>query len=268
MPNYVKRYTKKAYKKVYGSRKIPGAIKKTGEVAKDIAGLTASVAMIMGRLNVEKNYVDTDVVTRATGQVEGNGDGATVQDLLPAISQGDGQGNRHGNSIKATGISCQLQFASMANTQGARKIRVSLLKVRSADNNVTQQEAFQHYFDVNPLSGVRDYNCPRNYRSGTHDGITCVRSQTYYLKAPTVLSGNVDNEAGILTTKFNVKLNDVLRYDVNGDTLPTGMKYVLCVQMDAGNNSGGSASTLDVPIKVVNSGADCRISTRFWYVDN
>lgn len=268
MPFTPRKYAKKAYKKVYGSRKYPAAIKKTGEVAKDIAGLTASVGMIMARLNVEKNYVDSDVVTRSTAQVQVNGDGSTVTDLLPAISQGDGQGDRHGNSIKATGISCQLQFSSMANTQGARKIRVSLLKVKSADNGVTEQEAFQHYYDVNPLSGVRDYNCPINYRSGAHDGITCLRSSTYTLKAPTVMSGNIDNEAGILTTKFNVKLNDVLRYDADGDTLPTGIRYVLCVQLDSGNSDGSTASTQDVPIKVVNSGADARISTRFWYVDN
>lgn len=267
MPNYAKKYARKAYKKVYGSRKFSSAVKKTTDVAKDVAALTGSVAMIMSRLNVEKNYVDSDVVTRSTGQVEQNGDGATVFNVLPVIPQGTGQGDRHGNSIKATGLSVQLQANSMSNCQGARKLRVSLLKVKSADNGVSEQEAFQHYFDVNPLSGVRDYNCPINYRSGAHDGITCVRSQTYYLPSPQFLTGSIDNEAGILTRKFNVKLNDVLRYDSDVDTLPTGIRYVICVQMDAGNNSA-SASTLDVPITTGHSGATVRMSTRFWYVDN
>ncbi len=267
MPFTPRKYAKKAYKKVYGSRKFSGAVKKTTEVAKDVAALTGSVAMIMARLNVEKNHKDTDVTTKTTGQVQGNSDGADAEDITPVISQGDGEGNRHGNSLKATGLSCQLQFSSQANCQGARKIRVSLLKVKSADNGVTASEALEHYWDVNPLTGLRDFNAPRNYRSGAHDGITCVRSSVYNLRGPSVLSGTVDNEAGVLTTKFNVKLNDVFRYDANADTLLLGIKYYLIVQTDCGNNDN-STSSLDVPITGALTGINMRLSTRCWYVDN
>lgn len=268
MPFTPRKYAKKAYKKVYGSRKYPAAIKKTGEVAKDIASLTGSVAMIMSRLNVEKNYKDAAIVQTSFGQVNQNVDGASIQDITPVISQGDGEGNRHGNSLKMTGFSIPIQINGMTNCQGARKIRISLLKVKSADNGVSTTEAFEHYWDQNPLTTMRDYNAPRNYRSGAHDGITCVRSSTYYMKAPTVLSGSsVDAEAGILTTKFNVKLNDVLRYDANGDTTPLGIKYYLVFQADTGNNNAAS-SGIGVPITEGNSGMELRVGARAWYVDN
>jgi hypothetical protein len=268
MPFTPRKYAKKAYKKVYGSRKFSGAVKKTTEVAKDVAALTGSVAMIMARLNVEKNYVDTDVATGSIGQVNINAEGAYKTDITPSISQGDGQGNRHGNSLKMTGISIPFQISSKSNCAGARRLRVSLLKVKSADNGITATEAFEHYWDTNPLTGVRDFNAPRNYRSGAHDGITCVRSQNYVLPGPTLQSGTaIDAEKAVLTRKFNVKLQDIFRYDANGDALPTGIRYILVIQADAGN-AGTSTSTLDVPITDSNSGMDFRVSQRSWYVDN
>jgi len=121
---------------------------------------------------------------------------------------------------------------------------------------------------VNPLTGVRDFNAPTNYRSGAHDGITCVRSQNYILPGPTVPFGTaVDAEKAVLTRKFNVKLQDIFRYDANSDALPTGIRYILVIQADVGN-AGTSTSSNDVPITDSNSGMDFRVSQRSWYVDN
>jgi len=267
MPFTPRKYAKKAYKKVYGSRKYPAAIKKTGEVAKDIAGLTASVGMIMARLNVEKNYKDTDVATATLGQCTANTDGALLLDVTPSISQGDGEGNRHGNSLKLTGISLPMSFIGQSSTHSARKIIVSLLRVKTADNGVSATEAFQHYWDTNPLNGLRDANCPKNYRSGAHDGITCVREASYMLKPTQQDFSGSFNEQSHFSTKFNVKLQDVLRYDANTDALPTGIKYYLIFRCDAGNDSG-SGSTLDVPVTNGNTGINVRVSQRSWYVDN
>lgn len=268
MPYTPKKFARKAYKKVYGSRKFSSAVKKTTDVAKDIATLTGSVAMIMTRLNVEKNYVDTDVATGSIGQVVNNSEGAYKVDITPSIAQGDGQGNRHGNSLKMTGLSLPFQISGKSNCSGARRIRVSLLKVKSADNGISADEAFEHYWDVNPLTAVRDFNAPKNYRSGAHDGITCVRSQNYLLPGPTVGFGTaVDAEKAVLTRKFNIKLQDVFRYDANSDAKPTGLRYVLVIQADAGN-AGSNTSSNDVPITDGNSGMDFRISQRSWYVDN
>lgn len=266
-----KKVTKKIYKKVYGSRTIPQALTATGKVAKDVAGLTASVAMIMSRLNVEKNYVDRDVISTSIGQVNANVEGYQIFDITPSISQGDGQGNRHGNSLKVTGMSLPIQFSSQNNCLNSRKIKLTLLRVRAADNGVTGQEAWEQYMDINPLTGLRDYNAPKNYRSGSHDGVTCIRTSTYYLKSPQLLaggsSGNVDYEKTCLSTKFNVKLQEIFRYAVNGDALPDGIRYYLVAQTDAGNVSA-VASTKDVPVKEPLSGVEIRLSQRSWYVDN
>jgi hypothetical protein len=224
--------------------------------------------MVMSRLNVEKNYKDTSVANSFVGQVNQNTDGAYRADVTPAITQGDGQGNRHGNSIKMTGASFPFQISGMSNCQGPRKLRISLLRAKFVDNVPSSTQAFSHYWDENPLTYMRDYNAPKNYRSGAHDGITCVRSQTYYLKAPSLLSGSdIDLEAGILTGKFNVKLNDVIRYDANGDALPNCFRYFIIVQADAGNVNA-SPSTLAVPITQAISGMKLTIGSRFWYVDN
>lgn len=262
-----KKYERKAYKKVYGSRSIPQAIKATGSVAKDIAGLTASVGMIMSRLNVEKHHKDRDVVTQSVAQVNANSDGANYLDVTPVISQGTGEDERHGNSCKLTGISLPIQFSSQANTHSDRKLRVTLLKVKSADNGVSAQEAFEQYWDVNPLTNVRDYNAPRNYRAGAHDGITCVRSKTYFLRAPTHMTGGMDTEKMCLSTKFNVKLQDVLRFATDASTTPDGLKYYLIIQADAGNISAAT-SGLDIPIPTPVSGTELRIAQRSWWVDN
>lgn len=263
-----KKLTKKIYKKVYGSRTIPQALTATGKVAKDVAGLTASVAMIMSRLNVEKNYVDNVVTTISVGQANLNAEGYAILNVTPGISQGDGQGNRHGNSLKLTGISLPVQFAGELNCLNSRKLRMTLLRVRSADNGVTGQEAWEQYMDVNPLTGLRDYNAPRNYRSGSHDGVTCVRSTTYNLKAPTLLQGTTaDYEQSCLSTKFNVKLQEIFRYATNADNFPDGISYYLIIQADCGNKSA-VPSTLNIPVKAPFSGVEVRVSQRSWYVDN
>lgn len=263
-----KKTTKKYYKKVYGSRTVPQALTATGKVAKDVAGLTASVAMIMSRLNVEKNYVDRDVITGSLGQVNVNDDGVNILDITPQVSQGDGQGQRQGNSLKVTGISLPLQISGQIGCLNGRRIRLTLLRVRSANNGVTPAEAWRQYMDINPLNGLRDFNAPKNYRAGSHDGVTCIRSATYTLKPPAILQGGtMDTEQSCFSTKFNVKLQEVFRYALNGDTTPDGLRYYLVLQCDAGN-SGATASTLDVPVKIDQSGIEYRLSQRSWYVDN
>lgn len=262
------KYAKKGYKKVYGSRKFPQAVKATANTAKDIAMLAKSIVEIRARLNVEKNYVDRDVVTGRCGQVDVNSDNTQILDVTPIIAQGDGQGQRHGNSLKITGLSLPVQFSGQSNCLNVRKIRLMLLRVRSADNGVDPLEAWEQYTDVNPLNGLRDMNAPKNYRAGSHDGITCVRTANYSLKAPALLQGTgADYEQSCFSTKFNVKLQEVFRYATNGDSLPDGIRYYLVIQVDAGN-SGINASTLDVPVKLGSSGIEYRLSQRSWFVDN
>ncbi|AXH75829.1 MAG: hypothetical protein [Cressdnaviricota sp.] len=262
---------KSPYRRVYGSRtpgQAIGVTYRTGfGVAKDLASLRKDVKEMKKRQNVEKNYVDTDVASVDLGQCNHNADGIYARDVTPAISQGDGQGNRHGNSLKLTGLSFPMSFVGHPNTHSSRKIVVSLMRVRDNNNNTSADDLITQYWDVNPLNGLRDSNAPKNYRNSKHDGIQCIRQKTYMLKATGQSIGN-DSEQSHFTAKFNVSLQDVLRYEENGHSSPDGLRYFLVFQLDAGNKHGSTDATIDIPVKTAASGVTARISQRAWYVDN
>lgn len=265
----VKKYNRRAgnvKRAVFGSGGFNKFTKTAGKNLESVAKLAMEVAAIKTRLNVEKKHIDTDVSSFNFGQISENADGASTLDVTPSMAQGVGHNQRIGNSVKLTGLSIPLSFRGQPHCHSARKIIVSLLRVKSADNSVSAAEAFQHYWDTNPLNGFRDANAPRNYRSGSHDGITCIRSKTYMLK-PTGQTGEDSEEKSHFTAKFNVSLQDVLRYDAGSDATPTGIKYYLILQSDAGNMSS-SNSTSDVPVQKASSGIETRVSTRAWLVDN
>ena len=227
--------------------------------------------MIKSRLNVEKKHKDRDVVTYEVGQVSANTDGVFFADVTPNISQGTDSDERIGNSLKLTGMTLPMSFVGQSLCLGDRKFRVSLLKVMAADNDVTALETVNQVWDPNPLNGLRDFNAPRKYRNSKTDGISVIRSKVYTLKAPQLDNGSVgtaDYERNVLTIRFNVKFNDLLRYDNSADNYPQGIRYILVIQANAGNYSTSTASTLDLPVKEVSSGVEVRVAQRNWWVDN
>lgn len=260
----------KAKKKAFGSRGVTGRYYRVGAV-KGLQNLAKDVEMIKSRLNVEKKYKDVDVRTGSFGQAYQNADGAFRFDITPSISQGTDSDERVGNSLKLTGMSIPIQFAQQVQTLGDRKVRITVLRVKSADNGVHQDEAFAAVWDTNPLTGLRDYDAPRAYRNSNSDGIAVLRQMTCYVKGPTLETGDngaiSNREMNVKNIKMNLKLQDVLRYAASGDALPDGVRYYIVIQADAGNSSG-SDSTLDIPITDNSSGLQVRIAQRNWWVDN
>lgn len=265
-----KRTYMKLKKKAYGERGVKGRYYRVGAV-KGLQNLAKDIDMIKSRLNVEKKFKDRDVSTFALGQVNQNGEGATVWDITPDITQGTDSDERIGNSLKLTGLTIPLQLSQQVSCFGNRRVRVSLLRVNSADNNVNSVEAFEKYWDVNPLTGVRDFNAPRAYRKDEHDGISCIRSAIIYVPGPktdNATQGTVDDtEVNPKNFRFNIKLQDVLRYNSSSSTLPDGIRYFLVLQCDAGNRAAAN-STLDVPVQTNSTGLVARIAQRSWWVDN
>lgn len=267
-----KKVARQADKKVFGT----GGFKRRYGIGKGkggfkIAKLAADLEMVKNRLNVEKKHKDVDVITYTCGQVSQNSDGIFQVDITPSISQGTDSDERVGNSLKLTGMSLPIQFSQQVNTLGDRKVRISVLRVKSADEGVTGTEAVNQVWDTNPLTGVRDYDAPRAYRSSKNDGISVVRQMTCYIKGPaleTGSDGSISNrEMNVKNLKFNLKLQDILRYAASGDATPDGVRYYLIIQCNAGNSSGTN-STLDVPITDNSSGLQVRIAQRNWWVDN
>jgi hypothetical protein len=267
-------FRKKAYKveqKIFGKGGIKGryGIGK-GKGGFKFAKLAADLEMVKSRLNVEKKDIRSDVTTDSFGQVDVNSDGALVLDMTQAINQGIGETQRIGNSLKVTGMSIPIQFTGQTYTLSGRKVRITMLKVKSADNGVTATEAFEKVWEVNPLSGVRDYNAPRAYRNSKTDGISVVRSMTTYIPGPQLDNGSIGSSIQERQQKcltMNLKLNDIWRYDTNSDTVPSGLKYYLVFQLDCGN-VGSTTSTSDVPVTSPTSGMTVRVYQRTWFVDN
>jgi len=280
-------YTKKSTrskKTKYVGKALKGAVKYTGKgltTAGKIASLSRDIAILKGLnsafmagLNTEKKYKDRDVVDGHFGQVNNNANGIYMIDVTPDISQGLDGNARIGNSIKLTGMSFPIQFDGMTSTVSARKIKVMLVKVNSADNGVSLTEAINDLYDTNPINGIIDMNSPRAYRTHKHDGVKVIRTKYYTLPAvPTTLIGDDDTldaggrEKSSFMAKFNVKMNEILRYNAGTDTKPDGCRYYMYFFTDKGN-VGASASTLDVPVTTSNTGVGFKLGQRSWWVDN
>lgn len=268
---FIKKAYMKAKKKAFGAKGFRGRYDPTRAGVKSLTNLAKDIKMIQSRLNVEKKFKNFDLQTGRVGQVNGNVAGFNCLDVTPSIEAGVANAQRIGDSLKFTGASFPIQFSSLTNTKNARKLRVMMFKVLNPNDNVTNEELVNDYFDANPLTNIRDFQSPRAYRTGKQDGIKLIRSQTYYLKSPPEGhdSEAIDfGEQSVTSIKFNVKLNDVIRYGNSGFNLPDGTQYFIAIFCDAGNASNTTTSTLDVPVKVTNSGVDIRMSARWWYVDN
>jgi len=250
------KYSKKAstaVKKRYGIGKGRGGFK-FSKVAKDLE-------MLKSRLNVEKKFQDSDLTNDATvGQSNDEGAGYYVTDATPSPAQGIGESNRIGNSIKATGIMVRMNFRGQSNA-GKRIAKVCL--VRSVGQPTFSSDVVSDLFDVNPLTGFIDFHSPRNY-SSTGNRANHKIVATRYVK---IESSNDEDPVG--TLKMPVKLNDVIRFQTNGDIQPNDFRYTLIVFLDYGNKSiSGSTSNPGCVISSVLSGCVLNHQVRTWYVDN
>jgi hypothetical protein len=264
-------FVQKYKKYVPRPRKVIKTTATLASLARDVMIMKGLTSSVMAGLNTEKKYQDKDVFTGAFGQANGNANGIFMMDVTPAMPQGIGSAQRIGNSIKLTGLSFPVQFSGQSHTFTSRKIKMMLFRVSSANNGVTLTDTISDYFDVNPLNGIIDYNSPKAYRSHKHDGIKLIRQKVYSLPAvPTTIVGNDDEvsaeERSGFSTKFNVKLDDILRFNEDGHSFPDGTRYYMFFLADKGTVT--NASTLDIPIPSIDTGVQFRLSQRSWWVDN
>lgn len=267
----IKKTYMKAKKKAYGQRGVTGRYYRVGAV-QGLQNLAKDVAMIKSRLNVEKKHIDKDVATFSLGQANGPADGAHYFEVTPLISQGTEGGQRIGQSLKLTGMTFPMSFTQQDTCMGDRKVKITLVRVMSADGGVTAEEAFNTFYDPNPLTGLRDFNAPKAYRNGTHDGITEIATKVITVKGPVLNDQTAsvvgDYERQVANCRLSVKLQQILRYFQNGDNIPEGIKYYMFFQCNAGNKSGSLTATQDIAVKSVNTGLIARLGQRSWWVDN
>lgn len=242
-----------AAKKRYGIGKGRGGFK-FSQVAKDLE-------MIKSRLNVEKKFHDKADFEDSVGQVDGNAVGYALFDVTPYLTQGVGESQRVGNSIKATGMVLNMACRGQINAH-KRKVKVMLIRSKTSDFVGGTGGILADLFNVNPLTGLIDFYSERNYSGmkGSHKILA-----TKYIN---VIPHN-DSSTGFACGKLAVKLNDVIRYDSDIQNIPQDFQYHVIVMSDFGNRSLSTTSTIaGVLEQGASSGVALRMSSRMWYVDN
>lgn len=266
---YFKKKAKQATKAVgkrygvsYGRKGVQMKKNSVAKIAKDLM-------WVKSRLNAEKKFIDNVLETEgAIGQVNGNGAGFRDLNVMPIINQGTGESNRVGNSIRATGMVIHCNFIKQQGAIGNRRIKVMLVKCKEKTNSVATD-----ILDVNPLTGHVDYHSNLDYTELKDKTYQIIATKYVNLKSNGQLgqvSGDIneEKEANTATLKFAVKLNDVIRYEGDGDGDPANMRYRLVFVMDNGNAGIAGNTQNGVFIQTPLSGCLFQVHRRFWYVDN
>jgi hypothetical protein len=225
--------------------------------------LQAQVKRLM-RMRQEKKYAER-TASGPVGQVNVNVDGALVADVTPSIGQGDGEGQRIGNSITGTGFVFKQHFIKQEAGIGPRRVRTHI--VRTLDPTLSGATLLAAVLDLNPISGHRDYFSSLNYTMMSDKRVQVLGT------AETKLMSNYDdnmiqvNERATGNITVPVKFEDqTIRYEGDAATEPASIRYFAITLCDNGNG-GGSTSAASVFVPTAASGVDCRGYSRLWYTD-
>jgi len=259
------KFTKKAstaVKKRYGVGKGRGGFK-FSKLAKDME-------YVKSRLNVEKKFIDTARATASVGQVNQNAQGYYAQYLLPGtvISQGPGEGQRNGNSLKMTGLIVKMNMIKQVNADGPRRLKVMIVRSQGNYALTTPSGIVDKLFDTNPLTGVRDYHSNLDYTQMKDGRHKIIASRNVYLKSNSSDTSDSVWERETKALSIPVKLNDVWRYENNDSSQPENVTYTIVILADNGNRGGTSSSIVGLFVPTNDSGIEFKHHYRWWYVDN
>lgn len=211
---------------------------KYGQLYKD-------VMMLKNTINAEKKYIDTASVASTVGQYLNGASGELVLDISPVIAQGNAYNQRNGISIKLNGLYLRLQFLQQTNTVNQIKIHIDVLYSKGKPQSTA--DVLTGMYDVDNISGMRDYNAPRNPNQFGDYQLICSRKCT--LK-PDSIAG----QTGITNMQIPLKLNRHMRWDTAG-ILQEGQVFMY---IRADNGDKGAPLT----------GVSSFYTTRFSYFDN
>lgn len=223
--------------------------------------LAAQVKQLM-RMKQEKKFVDHSE-TGNCGQVDGSSSGAYVKQLVVAIPQGDGEGQRIGNSVTGTGLVAKQQFFEQSATNGIRRVRSHV--IRTLDPGMSTTEILEAVLDVNPMSEVRDYFSGLNYTMMRDKRVTILGT------AETELHDNLGvTTVGRLTGDLTIPIkfdDQTIRFVGDSSSTPANVRYHVLTVCDNGNIGSGSSSK-PVFITGANTGLQVKSTGRLWYTDS
>lgn len=264
-----KKYAKKATKAVgkrygvsYGRKGLRMSKSSLSRIDKD-------VQMIKSRLNVEKKLKVGLVQTGTVAQANQNTYGFVTHDLTPLWTQGVGEDQRVGNSLKLTGFHMKLQLRGQQYTGTKRRLKIMLIKT-TRPGTITLDNIVEDMFDINPLTGFVDYHSDRDYSDNQK---TEKVLRTVYMtlgdKPYTDSFGDGEPYAQIADRTIALKLQDVLRFENNLTSAPNDARYFVVMLCDTGNKSTSSSSTNPgVMIQPQRTGVEYQFHNKFWYCDN
>ena len=246
---------------VTGKRKR-GVAKAAPRASKKLA---AQVKQLI-RMKQEKKFVDR-AESGNVGQVDTNNSGAYIKLVVGSIPQGDGEGQRIGNSITATGLVVKQQFVGQSVTGGTRRVRSYV--IRTLDPGMSDTDILEAILDINPMSAVRDYFSSLNYTMMRDKRVTILG------QAETALCPQGDGAAESLSHPSTGELTIPIKFDeqtirFNGDTasFPASIRYHVLTVCDNGNIAASGTSTRPVFVPAANTGLQTKSTGRLWYTDS
>lgn len=247
--------TGKRYGVSYGRQGLKMSKSSVSRIAKD-------VMMIKSRLNVEKKSKTGLVQTGEVAQMDGNTFGFVTHDLTPIWTQGVGEDQRVGNSLKLTGFNMKIQLRGQQNCTSARRMKLMIIK--TTDTTTPLANIVNDIFDPNPLTGIIDFHSNWDY-SDNKRVHKVIRTFPMYLRSP---DQGTQAARSIKDYNISLKLNDVLRFENNLVSSPNDCRYFLLIMCDTGNHGGGASSNPGCMVQDFNSGVEYQFHNKFWLVDN
>jgi len=231
------------------------------------AKLQAQVKRLM-RMRQEKKFAEV-TRTGTVAQVNGSLVGAVSEDITPTIAQGDGEGQRIGNSITATGMIFKQQFIKQPAAVNNRRVRTHIVRV--LDPSLAFDTVLQALLEVNPLSGVRDYFSNLNYSMMADKRIKIIGTAEASMPTDTPrddAAPMANKEMSASELQIPISFDDeTIRYTADGDTSPTAIRYWAITLCDLGNKGTGT-STADVFVQAASSGVKLKSYNKLWYTDS
>jgi len=244
--NTLKKYAKKQFKRAVKAGK-KRYISKGGPNVKNIY---KDVMMLKNLVNVEKKRKDVTLTTPSSlGATAGAGvTGAFNADITPAISQGNDNSTRNGNSLKLVSMCVDIQFGQSVNTNNAVRLRYFIVVNPDNSINKTSSTVLSNLLEVNPFSTVIDYHSSRDAEFFT--AYRVIKQGTCML-----IPDSITGQISYVQFKIPLKLNHHLKYNVNSSTTTTKNSFYLIVTADTGD-------------AVALTGANILYNIRYYYIDN
>lgn len=198
----------------------------------------------------EKKYINFGTLDLRVGQFESAGptvDGIDCVELTPIIALGTAYNQRVGSAVKPTGMYVRMLVTQQTSTVNVLQYNVTIVRVKGG--NQTVNEVFAGMYDPDTITGLRDYNAPRNPNHWKDYAV--IFSKNYALRPDSVAgaSGSMDMHVPLRLQNYT------MRHDIATGAVTEGQLFII-VRAATGNYSAAT-----------NTGAIMYLSYRLSYTD-